>query len=160
MVGRRPLGAPGKIDFQNFRDDLPCLADEDGIANADVPLPDEVLIVQRGVRHCRPRQTDRLHHRLGCQHAGSSHLHHNVLHHGGLDLRGILICRSPLGEFGGIAQPFPLRKIIHLDNRAVDIADQLLPVFVDGQHFCVNFRNFGQLFMGNYFEFQAFQVFQ
>ena len=160
MVGRRPLGAPGKIDLQNFRDDLPCLADEDGIANADVPLPDEVLIVQRGVRHRRSRQTDRPHHRFGGQHAGSSHLHHNVLHHGGLDLRRILIGRGPFGEFGGIAQPFPLRKIIHLDDRAVNVADQLFPVLVDGQHFCINFRNFGQLFVWNHLEFQVFQVFQ
>ena len=160
MIGRRPLGAPGKIDFQNFWDDLPCLADEDGIANADVPLPDEILIVQRGVRHRCSRQTDRPHNGLGSQHAGSSHLHHDVLHHGGLDLRRILVGCGPLGELGGIAQPFPLRQIVHLDDRAVDVADQLLPVFVDGQHFCVDFRNFGQLFVGDYFEFQAFQVFQ
>ena len=48
----------------------------------------------------------------------------------------------------------------HLDDRTVDIADQLFPVFVDGQHFFVNFRNPGQLFMGNYLEFKPFQVFQ
>ena len=160
MVGRRPLGALGKIDLQNFRDDLPCLADENGIADADVPLPDEILIVQRGVCHRRARQTDRPHHRLGGQHAGPSHLHHDVLHHGGLDFRGILVGSSPLGELGGIAQPFPLRKIVYLDDRTVNIADQLFPVLVDGQHFCINFRNFGQLFVGNHLEFQVFQVFQ
>ena len=160
MVGRRSLGALGKIDLQNFRDDLPCLADEDGIANADVPLPDEILIVQRGVCHRRARQTDRPHHGLGGQHAGPSHLHHDVLHHGGLDLRGILVGSSPLGELSGIAQPFPLRKIVYLDDRTVDIADQLFPVLVDGQHFCINFRNFGQLFVRNHLEFQVFQVFQ
>ena len=160
MVGHRPLRALGKIDLQNFRNDLPCLANENGIADADVPLPDEILIVQRGVRHRRARQTDRPHNGLGGQHAGPSHLHHDVLHHGGLDLRGILICRSPLGELSGIAQPFPLRKIVHLDDRAVDIADQLFPVLVDGQHFCINFRNFGQLFVWNHLEFQVFQVFQ
>ena len=160
MIGRSSLGALGKIDLQNFRDDLPCLADENGIADADVPLPDEILIVQRGVCHRRARQTDRPHHRLGGQHAGPSHLHHDVLHHGGLDFRGILVGSSPLGELGGIAQPFPLRQIVHLDDRTVDIADQLFPVLVDGQHFCINFRNFGQLFVWNHLEFQVFQVFQ
>ena len=116
--------------------------------------------MQRGVRHRRARQTNRPHHRLGSQHAGPSHLHHDVLHHGGLDFRGILVGSSPLGELGGIAQPFPLRKIVYLDDRTVDIADQLFPVLVDGQHFCINFRNFGQLFVWNHLEFQVFQVFQ
>ena len=116
--------------------------------------------MQRGVRHRRARQTDRPHNGLGGQHAGPSHLHHDVLHHGWLDLRGILVGSSPLGELSGIAQPFPLRKIVHLDDRTVDIADQLFPVLVDGQHFCINFRNFGQLFVWNHLEFQVFQVFQ
>ena len=33
MVGHRPLRALGKIDLQNFRNDLPCLADEIGRAH-------------------------------------------------------------------------------------------------------------------------------
>ena len=126
---RRPLC---KIDFQNFRNDLTRLANQHRVANADIPLGNEVLIVKCGVGNRRTRQTDGTHHSLGGQYAGTAHLHHDILHHRGFDLRRILVCHCPLGELGCCTQSLPLGKVVDLDDSAIDVAAQCLTVFVDG----------------------------
>ena len=150
----------GEIHFQNFRDDLPCLADQDGVTDTDIPLSDKILIVQRGVGHCGTGQTNRAHHSLGGQHTGTPHLYHNILHHRGLDLRRILVSGCPPGEFRSGTQALPQRQVIHLDNGAVDIADQLVPVLVDRCHFFINFPSLAQCFVGNNLKFMLFQILQ
>ena len=160
MVRDGPFRALGEVHFQNFRDDLPCLANQHRVPYPDVPLGDEVLIMQRGVGDGGSRQAHGAYHRLGGQHAGAAHLDHDLLHHGGLDLRGVLIGRGPTGELCCGTQPLPLGKVVHLDHRAVNVADQLLPVFVDGIDLGVDFLGPGQAAVGNDLEFPLLQIVQ
>ena len=53
----RPLR---EIDAENFRNDLPCLAHDDRIADAYVELIDKILIVQRCIADRSSGKTNRL----------------------------------------------------------------------------------------------------
>ena len=158
MIGLSALGALGEVYLQNFRDDLTGLADQHRVTDADIPLADEILVVQRCIGDGGTRQTDGLHHRLGGQHTGTAHLHHNILHHRGLDLRGILVSHGPPGSLGGGAHPIALGKIVDLDHSAVDVAGELIPVLVDGSHVVNDFLHIFQSLVGNHLEFKIFQI--
>ena len=155
VIRNRLLGTLGKVHFQNFRNDLPCLANKNRIPHPDVPLGDEILVVKGCIGHGGAGQADRLHHSLGGQNPGPSHLDHNILHHRGLDFRGIFVGNGPAGEFCRVTQGLPLGEGFHLDNRTVNVADEFFPVFIDGCHFPVNVLRRRQQFVGNHFEFQV-----
>ena len=138
VIGGSTLRAFGKVNFQNLRNDLPRFPNQNRITNPNIPGRDKILIVQRGVGHGCSRQPHWAYHSLGRQNAGASNLNNNVLDNRGLDFRRILVGGGPAGEFRGGSQMLPLPKIIHLDDGAIDIADQLVPVFIDGQHLFVD----------------------
>ena len=116
--------------------------------------------MQRCIRHRSPGKPYRTNHSFRGEDTGSAHLNHDVLHNGGLNLRGILVGSRPFGEFRGGAQPFPGGKVVHLNYRAVNIAGKLFPVVVNRCHLGVNFRNPRQLFIWNHFKTKFFQILQ
>ena len=130
-IGRRVRRTKGLVHLQNLGDDLSGLANFHGVADADVLLGDKVLVVEGGVGHRGPGQTDRRYHGLGRQHAGAAHLYHDIPDHGLLDLRRILKGRGPPGELGRAAQPLPGGQIVDLQNRAVDVEAVAVPVLAD-----------------------------
>ena len=132
MVGLRSLRPPVLQHLHDLGDNLPRLLYQHRVPDADVLFGDEVLVVEGGVGDGGARQANRLHHRLGGEHAGAPHLHHDVHHPGGLLLRRILVGRRPPGEFGGRAQDFPLCKAVYLYNSAVDVEGVSLPALPHG----------------------------
>ena len=58
-------------------------------------------------------------------------MHHDVLDHGELLLRRVLEGHRPLGELGGGAQPLPVRQVVALDDRPVDVEGVVHPLLVD-----------------------------
>ena len=159
-IGFGPGGTLFLHHIQNFRDDLAGLADVDGIADPDVPLGNEVLIVQCGIGHRSACQPHGPYHRLGGQHTGTAYLDHDILHHGLLDLRRILVSDRPLGKLGSRAHPLPLGQVVDLDHRAVDVTGQFRPIFVDGEHIIVDLLHPAQLLIGNDLKTQIFQIIQ
>ena len=146
--------------LQNLRDDLPCLADLHRVTDGQTQRGDEILVVEGGIGDRCARQTDRTNHRLGGQHAGASHLNDDILHHGLLDLRGILVRRSPPGELGGRTQGSALLKVVDLDHRAVDIEGEALPGIVDLIDPGDDLLGIGIEFRPDNLEFAFLQVFQ
>ena len=121
---RRPLVRHHRHDLGN---DLPRLANQYCVADADILLGDIVLIVQGGIGHGGTRQTHRLQLRLWRHHTGTAHLHHDVPQHRLLRLRRVLVGDGPAGTLGGAAQHIPLRQLVQLDDRAVDVEGEILP---------------------------------
>ena len=159
-IGLRPLRPFGEVHFQNFRDDLPGLADAHRVPHPDIQPGDKVLIVQCGVGDGGSRQTHGSDHGLGRQHARAAHLHHNVLHKGFLLLRRVFVGHSPPGKFGGGPQRLPGGQIIQLDDGAVYIARKFFPLLVDTGDLSVNFSSVGKAFVGNDLEAQGFEILQ
>ena len=116
---------------QHLRDDLPRLAHQHCVPDADVLVGDKVLVVQRGAGDGGARQTHRLQHRLGGEHAGAAHLHHDIGEPGGLHLRRVLIGGGPPGELGRGAQHRPLAQIVYLYHRPVDVKGEPVPLLPD-----------------------------
>ena len=80
FIGNRSLRAFVQVYRENFRNNLPRLAHQNRVADTDVLLGDEILVVEGGVGHGGSCQTHRLHDRLGGEHPGPAHLNHNVRH--------------------------------------------------------------------------------
>ena len=118
-------------DGEDLRDDLPRLLHEHRVADAQVKIVDEILIVQRGIRNGRPRQTHRVDDRLRCEHARAPDLHDDVAHTALLFFRRILIRHRPAREFRRAAEIPPLCKVVDLDDRTVDIERERLAVVTD-----------------------------
>ena len=89
---------------------------------------------------------------LGRQHAGAAHLHHDVLDHGELLLRRVLEGHRPLGELGGGAQPLPVRQVVALDDRPVDVEGVVHPLLVDPVDLRLNLRRVGEGLVGDHLE--------
>ena len=142
-VRHRTFRAFGQIHLQNFGNDLPCLPDEHRVADSDITLGDEILIVQRGIGHRGSRKANGTDDGLGGQDAGSAHLDNDVFHHGRLDLRRVFIGGCPAGEFCRAAQALPEGQRIHLDDGAVNVAGELSTVFIDGGDLIADRRNAG-----------------
>ena len=117
----RSLRASGEIDAEDFRDNFPRLAYDDRIADAHIELIDKVLIVEGCRRDGRTGEPHRLNDRLRRQNAGSADLHNNIAHYARLFLRRVLIRHRPARRLCGAAENGALRKIVDLDDRAVDI---------------------------------------
>ncbi len=114
----RPLR---EINAEDFRNDLPCLSHDDRIADANIELIDKILIVERRRRDGRTGKTHRLHNGFRRQNAGPADLHDNVAHYRGLLLRRVFIRHRPARRLGGAAENFALRKVVDLDDSAVNI---------------------------------------
>ena len=151
-VGHRALRAFVEVHAQNLRDDLPRLLHQHSVPDADVLLGNEVLVVEGGVGDGGARQPHRGQHRLGRQHAGAAHLHHDVLDHGELLLRRVLEGHRPLGELGGGAQPLPVRQVVALDDRPVDVEGVVHPLLVDPVDLRLNLRRVGEGLVGDHLE--------
>ena len=121
MIGLRPRRALFLHHGEDFGDDLPGLADADGIADADVLFGNKVLVMQGGICDGRSRQPYRTDHRLRRQDAGSSNLHCNVLHNRFLDLRRILVGAGPAREFRRTTKHRAVGEVVQLDDRTVDV---------------------------------------
>ena len=118
-------------DGEHLRNDLARLLHQHRVADAQIELVDEILIVQRGVRHRRPGQTHGVNDGLRRQHAGAAHLHHNIAHTALLFLRRVLIGHRPARELRRAAERFALRQTVDLDDRAVDVEGIGLAVVAD-----------------------------
>ena len=62
-----------RFDTQYFRDDLPCLSDNDGITEPNVTFRDKVLVVQCGTGDFCSGKLYRIENRYRCDDAGSAH---------------------------------------------------------------------------------------
>ena len=113
-------------DLQDLRDDLPCLADPDGVADADILVGDKVLVVERRGGDGRPGEMDRGHDRPRGQHARAPHLHDDILQHGLLDLRRVFEGRRPARELRRAAEPLAPGQTVELHDGSVDIIRQLI----------------------------------
>ena len=131
MKRHRALRTLFAHDGENLWDDLPRLLHEHRVADAQVEIVDEVLIVQRGIRNGRPRQAHRLDDRLRREHARAPDLHDDVAHAALLFFRRVLIRHRPAREFRRAAEIPPLRKVVDLDDRAVDVKRERLAVVTD-----------------------------
>ena len=156
-IGNRSIGTLGKVDFQNFRNDLTGFSDLHGVTNADITLGNKVLIVQRCIGHRRSCKAHRAHNSLRRQHTGSAHLHNDILHHGRFDLRRVLIGNCPLGALCRRTHALPLGKVADLDDSTVNIAGKLLPIFVNGHYMINDLRCIVQHSGRNDLEFQVAQ---
>ena len=112
----------------DFGDDLPGLLHDDGVADADILLGDEILVVERSVGDGGARQTHRFQHRFGSEDAGAAHLDHDILQHGGFLFRRIFVRNGPLGTLGSAAQHRAVMEIVDLDDRTVDVIGERHPL--------------------------------
>ena len=159
-IGNRPCRPLFKVNVQNFGNNLPCLADMNRVPDADIPLGNEILIVQCSVGNGGTGKTDGSDNRFRRQDTGAAHLNNNILHNRGLDLRGIFIGNGPFWELGSGAHPLALGKVVYFDDGPVDIAGQLRPVFVDGHNFRYDLIRAMQNFERNHLKAEPAQILQ
>ena len=126
MVRLRAFRALGEHDLENFRDDLPCLSDFDGIADADVLVGDEVLIVERRGGDGRPGQMHGSDDGARGENARASDLHDDILQYRLLDLGRVFEGCGPAREFGRAAETGTARKAVELHDGPVDIIRQVV----------------------------------
>ena len=157
-VGHRLRRTPVQQHLHHLGDDLPCLLHHHCVAYADVLLLDIVLVVEAGGGDGGPRQADRLHHHLGGQHTGPSHLDHNVHDPAGLSLRGVLVGDGPAGRFGGAANNSTVRQGIQLYNCSIHIKGQPLPLLVEPADLPVDLLRLRERFLGDHREALALQI--
>ena len=124
----RPLLAHDGEDLGN---DLPRLLHEHRVADAQVKVVDEILVMQRGIRDGRAGQTHRLNDRLRREHTRAADLHDDVAHAALLLLRRVFIRHRPARELRRAAEILPLREIVDLNDRAVDVERERLAVVAD-----------------------------
>ena len=158
QIGLRPGGTLVHDHLQHLRDDLPRLAHQHRVPDADVLLGDEILIVQCGERDGGTRQPHRFQLRLGRQHAGAPHLNDDILYHRGLHLRRVFVRDGPLGELGRAADLLPLAQVVQLHHSAVDVKGELLPPVAQRRDLRQNVRRLGQPLVGNDLEMLAGQI--
>ena len=68
------------FDTHDLRNDLAGLLHNDRVADTDILVRDEILIVQRRIRDGRTGKAHGFDDRLRRQHTGAPDLHHNVDH--------------------------------------------------------------------------------
>ena len=84
-----------------FRDDIACLPDLNGVADAKAELPDETLVVKGRPGHCCTGQKDRIKAGRRGQHAGTPDRDLDAAENRLLHFGRILERNSPPGEFVG-----------------------------------------------------------
>ena len=116
----------------HFRNDIPCFADDDFVADCDLFFIDKVLIVQHCAADSSSRQLNRFKDSGWGQCSGSSDLNFNIQECRYLFFWRIFKCHCPLREFCSSSEHFPLRKAVHLNDRSVDIKTILPAALTDG----------------------------
>ena len=129
MVGLAPLCMGDGA--QDLGDDLPGLPDQNPVADAEVPLGDEVLIVEHRPADGGSGQDDGVEYRRRGAGSGAAHVDLNLPEGGFLFLGGILEGHGPAGKFRRCAQALPVGEVVHLDHRAVDVEGVFAPHFAD-----------------------------
>src|SRR5215218_2577260 len=105
-----------------------CPLDEDDIADADVFAFDLTLIVQGGPAYLDAADVDRFEIGYRGEYPRPSHLNPDVLYLGGR-LQGLeLVGYCPLGIAGSDAELLLLRAVVDLEDRAVDLVAQVVPL--------------------------------
>ena len=97
-------------------------------------LRDEILIVQRGAADGCSRQRHRLKHTGRREHTGAAHIDFNVDETAFFFLRRIFERLGPAGELRRASERFPLGKVIHLNDGAINGISQRSPHFPDLPH--------------------------
>ena len=160
IVRYRAGGALVLHHLHDLRNDLPCLLDDNGIADTNILRRDEILIVQRGIGDRSTCQTNRLKDRLWSQDSRAANLYHDILQHRGLALRRVLIGHCPSGTFCGTAQHFTLRQAVQLDHRAVNIKGERHALVPQASDLIENILRALQRFVGDHFEMLIGQIVQ
>ena len=121
--GQRYLTAVpfGSHAAHDLGDNIARLLDDNRISDADVPLTDDIQIVQRCPGYGGARQAHGRKFRCRRQNAGTADLEGNSKELGLLLLGRIFISNRPLGGAASLAQNLSLCKRIDLDNGAVDV---------------------------------------
>ena len=121
----RPQAEHGRDDS---RDDVAGLLDDDGVAFAQVLAGDVLGVVQRRHRDRRAGDEDRLEHGVGRVRARASDVHLDPQQPRVLLLRRELERGRPARKLGGGAEPLAQREVVDLDDDAVGVELELLPL--------------------------------
>lgn len=100
--------------------------------------------MERSFRHLRAGHQDRFQHGEGGHSAGAAYLNPDVEQLGRFLLRRILISGRPAGYPGGVAQGALEVEIIHLDDHAVDLMDQLMTLRLETIQVVVDLLEVGE----------------
>ncbi len=119
-----PVGAKRLDRPQNLGDHVAGLADDDGIAHANILAAHFVLVVQRGTRNGRTGDEHRLQLGHRREFARTPDLHRYVAQQRRLLFRRKLVCDGPTRRAGGVAHGLLLREAVHLHHHAVDVVRQ------------------------------------
>ena len=113
--------------IHNGRNDFACLFDCDGVADANVLLPDVVLIVQRGAANGAPRQKNRLEFSDWCELARATHLNGDAFEQRLGLFSGVFVGNRPTRSFGGKPGLLALCKVVQLDHGPIGFVTELAP---------------------------------
>ena len=160
VIGLRALRAPGEHDLENFRDDLACFPDLDGIADADVLIRNKILIVERRGGDGRSGQMHGSDDGARGENARAAHLHDDILQYRLLDLGRVFEGCCPAREFGRAAETGAARKAVELHNGPVDIIRQVIARFAKLGDQLLRFVHIAAERIGNDLEFQISQIVQ
>ena len=122
---------------QHFRNDLPCLAHDDGVAAVQVKLLEPIRVVQGCATDARASQGNWLEFGNGRYHPGAAHLTGEFEQAAGRFLRGVLESDGParrfLGEASSVLQAQviefhhnPVGGVVEIVAPAVPVAEKLL----------------------------------
>ena len=139
----------GFYHLENFRDHHAGLADDHGVADADVFAADFVLVVQRGAGNRRALHENGLKFGHGREHAGAPDLHGDGFEHrfGGRDPGNGFVDDGVAGRAAAAGNARPVGQGVDLEHDAVNLVGQLpaqVAVLVVMRHHLVrvNFQDF------------------
>ncbi len=113
---------------------LSRLIDPHRIADPDIQLVDEVLVVESCPIHLCSAKLNRVKHGGGSNSAGTAHRQLNVPDYSFLFLRRVLIGYRPARHLCRSADSFPICQIVQFDHSAINIVGQL----GTGRTYCLN----------------------
>ncbi len=108
----------------DLRYDVAGFPDDHRIPDPQVPVPDQVLVVQAGCRHEGAGHPYRRQHCIGRGHAGPANGEEDVIQTGLHFLRRVLVGNGIPRGLGIEAQGFLLLQAVDLDHHAVDFIGQ------------------------------------
>ena len=123
--GNRALRPQFFYNRKHFRDNFRRLVDHHRIPDAYIFFQNKIFVVKRRAAYGTAGQFHRFQHRRRGQHAGASHLDHNIFQLRPGLLRRIFIRNGPAGIFSRSAQQALLPHRVHLGHRAVRIVGQI-----------------------------------
>ena len=105
----------------DLRDYIPCPSEDDRVSDHYIPLADEIKIMERCPRDCRPGELHRLKHSVRRQDSRPSHLYDDICEPRLFLLRRELIGDRPLRRRGILTDSPAQREVVHLYDHPVDI---------------------------------------